>query len=157
MISDCGKYRYRLWRHIGGSAGPVLFVMLNPSTADHAINDPTIRRCMSFAKKWDHSCLLVGNLFAFRATDPEKMRLAKDPIGPDNYAHLAGMSGHSCRTIAAWGNYGSFKNQGDHMVGMLDTDWSPLEVLKMTKLGNPCHPLYLPKDTKPFRYRDWKP
>lgn len=153
ILSDCDKYRYRLWRYIGGSKGPVLFVMLNPSTADETIDDPTIRRCISFAKLWDHNSLLVGNLFAFRATDPKQMKQAEDPVGSENNQHLIEMSKESCLTVSAWGTHGNFLNRSAEVIKILDTEHNPLQILKITKQGYPSHPLYLPKNLIPSNYR----
>ncbi len=82
-LSPCKAYRYALWRR-WSDAPPVLFVMLNPSTADESQDDPTIRRCISFAKQWGHGGIIVGNLFAFRSPYPNDLQTAADPIGPEN-------------------------------------------------------------------------
>jgi len=151
-ISKCGIYRYQLWREIGGRLGPVLFIMLNPSTADAEKDDPTIRRCIGYAKKWGHDRLFVGNLFAYRSTDPKNLRKADNPVGDDNNRFLTEMANKSCLVIAAWGTNGSLHGRDREVIGMLDKDWNPLWVLRKTKKGYPSHPLYLPKNIKPIRY-----
>jgi hypothetical protein len=87
VLSDCGTYRYRLGRR--WAEGPVdVWIMLNPSTADATVDDRTIRRCMEFSRRWGAGALVVGNLFALRATDPAELVRHPDPIGPDNDEHL---------------------------------------------------------------------
>lgn len=105
VISDCGKYRYRLWRKWAYSERmPVLWVMLNPSTADANIDDPTIRRCIAFSKAWGYGAMWVGNLYAFRATNPADCPIGtSEAIGPDNERHLYAMGTQSAKVICAWG------------------------------------------------------
>ena len=83
-----GAYRYSLWREWDARAPAVAFVMLNPSTADAARDDPTIRRCASFARSWGYGSLEVVNLFAYRASEPKRLRQTPDPIGPANDDYL---------------------------------------------------------------------
>ncbi|MFD3920195.1 DUF1643 domain-containing protein [Streptomyces sp. NPDC058595] len=87
LISDCGRYRYRLTRTWGPGPAAVM-VMLNPSTADGTQDDPTVRRCVTFADAWGCGGLIVVNLYAWRATKRAELKLAPDPVGPDNDAHL---------------------------------------------------------------------
>lgn len=102
VLSSCGLYRYRLTRR--WAEGPaVLFVMLNPSTADATADDPTIRRCIGFAKREGMPAIEVVNLFAFRATKPEDLVKACDPVGPANDHHIVEAAGGAGRIIAAWG------------------------------------------------------
>lgn len=142
-ISACGMYRYRLWRLLG--TGPdCVFVMLNPSTADATQDDPTIRRCVSFARREGCGSLTVVNLFAFRATSPADMKSASDPIGPKNDEHLINViTGATGPVIAAWGAHGSFLGR-DHIVRGL-TNISML-CLGFTKDGSPRHPLYVNRE-----------
>src|SRR6185369_17379869 len=88
VISKCGKYRYSLRREWIGGAGTVCFIMLNPSTADASVDDPTIRRCIGFAQRWGYQILEVVNLYAYRATRPRDMFAAADPVGPENEYYL---------------------------------------------------------------------
>ena len=143
VFSSCGRYRYSLTRKFFMGKGTVLFVMLNPSTADAETDDPTIRRCIGFARRWGFQELEVGNLFAWRATDPKELRQAEDPIGPENDRHLMHMSGAADAVIAAWGAHGAYQNRGRQVEGMLE---GTVEHLGLTKQGHPKHPLYLRAD-----------
>ena len=109
VISDCGKYRYRLWRKWAETERvPVLWIMLNPSTADANIDDPTIRRCIKFSQTWGYGSMWVGNLFAWRSTDPMALfgLSEHERIGPDNDRHLTAMAHESAQIICAWGDHG---------------------------------------------------
>jgi hypothetical protein len=114
MISGCGRYRYRLSRH-WGSGPEAAFIMLNPSTADAHIDDPTIRRCIGFARHWSMGSLYVGNLFAVRATRPADMMRVVNPVGPDNFTHLHWMGDRAAKNgsvvVCGWRAYGSHLEQ----------------------------------------------
>lgn len=122
-----------------------MFVGLNPSTADETRDDPTIRRCMAFAKAWGYGGLCMTNLFSFRATDPKDMKAAADPVGPENDAHLLALAEGAGVIIAAWGANGTHKGRDKDVRKLLPT----LYCLAMTKGGHPGHPLYLPKILTP--------
>jgi hypothetical protein len=148
-ISVCGRYRYTLWRR--WATGPqVLFVGLNPSTADATLDDPTIRRCIGFAKAWGYGGLLMANLFAWRATDPRHMLAAADPVGPRNDQALLEVHGKAALTVAAWGAQGSFLGRELVVRSLLPH----LHVLRLTKGGHPGHPLYLPSSLRPVLWVD---
>lgn len=143
-ISDCGRYRYSLWRKWG--SGPVCtFVMLNPSTADAETDDRTIGRCISFAKREGCDGLLVENLFAFRATKPSDMVVAEDPVGPINDAKIRTAIDmarrHGWPLIAAWGSH-RFAQKRAKLVA----SWGQFQCLKLSKDGSPWHPLYVKGD-----------
>lgn len=143
VISECGKYRYQLWRIWDESKPLVLFIMLNPSKADATKDDSTIKRCIGFAKSWNFGGFYVGNLYAFRATKPKDMKQAKYPEGKDNKKHIAEMAKKCRLVVCAWGN-----NEGN-----LDIiDMEDLHYLRLSKNGTPWHPLYLPKDSKPIKH-----
>jgi hypothetical protein len=113
VISDCGRYRYRLWRKWANTERmPVMWVMLNPSTADASIDDPTIRRCIKFSQQWGYGAMWVGNLYAFRATNPKDCPIGtSEAIGPENDRHMYQMAIQSAQVICAWGaNQPSFPN-----------------------------------------------
>lgn len=156
VISGCGLYRYWLMRDIDILSDKILvFIMLNPSTADHTQDDPTIRRCMNFARAWGYGKLIVVNLFAFRATDPSQLWAQKtiDPIGPDNdlaieEAVLIAKLNDGI-VVCAWGSHGKYMDRGNQVIGMIDIN-DNIYYLKMSKSGQPCHPLYLPGDLKPI-------
>jgi hypothetical protein len=138
-------YRYDLWRTWSFGSSFALFVGLNPSTADETQDDPTIRRCVAFAKAWGYSGLCMVNLFAFRATKPEDMKRAADPIGPQNDYVLWERAGRANIVIAAWGAHGSYRGRAADVRRQLPN----LHYLRLTKDGSPGHPLYLPKTLVP--------
>ena len=150
-ISDCGRYRYTLERHWDGDKPAVLFVMLNPSTADAERDDPTIRRCISFAKDWGYGSLLVGNLFAWRATDPKELFGVEDPVGPENDVALAGMRDRARLVVCAWGanRVAHGTTRADSVRGMLGQS----RALGLTRAGAPRHPLYVPAATSLVMFR----
>lgn len=151
-LSDCGLYRYwlrRSWKR-GGNGKVVCFVMLNPSTADALIDDPTIKKCIGFMKAWGYSVLDVRNLFAFRATDPGGLRGVDDPVGPSNNIELSVAKGADL-VIAAWGCGGDFRGRDQQVLRLLAG--KDLYCLKVTKNGHPQHPLYVKGDTKPQPFR----
>jgi hypothetical protein len=144
------RYRYRLWRRWAAGA-PVLFVMLNPSTADAERDDPTIRRCVGFARAWGFAGMTVVNLFALRATDPARLRRARDPVGRDNDCHIAAAAAGAGTVVVAWGTHGELGAR-DRAVLALLAPHRP-RCLGLTRGGHPRHPLYLPARTasRPFR------
>ena len=110
LFSRCEKYRYYLWRELetlpkGGRHRVCSFVGLNPSTADESIDDPTVRRCIRFAKGWGYTGMYMLNAFAYRATDPREMKKQADPLGPMNRDYLAQMAKVSDLVVVAWGNH----------------------------------------------------
>lgn len=148
-LSDCRKYRYMLWRQWGDQFGPMVnFIGLNPSTADETEDDPTIRRCIGFAKRMGAASMVMTNLFALRATDPKDMKAAMDPVGPDNDPTLKRIAGCG-QTIACWGVHGAFQFRGTLVVQMLRCHG--LWCFGTTKAGHPKHPLYLKSDTELVR------
>lgn len=149
VISDDGRYRYRLERDNLGGKLSVAFICLNPSTADAEINDPTVRRLMGYAMKWNMGSLLLGNLFAYRSTKPSKLKIVKDPIGPENDEYLLDIARRSAMTIAAWGTHGGFLFRDAAVIKLFKEADIPLHCLGLTKQGFPKHPLYLRADTQP--------
>lgn len=143
QFSDCDAYRYLLWRVWEVSLPSVLFIGLNPSTADHQKNDPTMRRCIAFAKSWGYGSMYVANLFGYRTKSPELMKKAKAPIGADNDAFVLEAHANCDRTVLMWGNHGTHLNRDQEMLDKLE---GPLYCFKLTKSGQPAHPLYLPAD-----------
>lgn len=148
-LSSCRTYRYALWRIWGGTAGYAMFVGLNPSTADETEDDPTIRRCIAFARSWGYSGLCMTNLFAFRATQPADMRAAADPVGPDNDDWLRDAGSAAAVVVAAWGCHGVHQGRDAIVRALLPR----LHYLRLTKDGHPGHPLYLPKTLRPVPWR----
>lgn len=146
-ISDDGLYRYSLWRYWDKTLPKALIIGLNPSTADADLDDPTIRREVDFAKGWGCGGLIKVNLFAFRATDPETMRRAEDPVGPDNFNAIEDtlLDFRFKHIVCAWGSHGNFGRQNQRMRDFLHPE--PLECFGLTAMGHPQHPLYLKRDT----------
>ncbi len=151
MFDDTGAYRYRLGRRRDAGAGSVTFIMLNPSTADAEVNDPTIRRCIGFAWDWGYRALTVVNLFAYRATTPKELRRARSPVGPANDEHLLAAADAAEAVVVAWGVHGAL-HERDREVTELLSPRVELTCLGVTKAGLPRHPLYMPKRATPTRY-----
>ena len=143
------RYRYLLQRCVGASQSRVLFIMLNPSSADEERNDPTIRRCIGFARDWGFGLLEVVNLFALMSTDPKGLLETEDPVGPDNDATIQDALQRADKVILAWGNQGSRHRERAAQVMKMALDASTPHHLGMTKLGFPRHPLLLPRSTRP--------
>ena len=147
-FSRCRRYRYALWRQWGETRDYALIIGLNPSTADHRQDDPTIRRCMGFARDWGYSRLCVANLFAFRATYPKDLKAAPDPVGPANDKWLRRLISDADCVVAAWGNDGALLQRSRAVRAMCD-NW---QVLRVNHSGEPAHPLYLPARLRPRRW-----
>jgi len=150
-FSPCRRYRYSLSRIWNPDKPYCFFCLLNPSTADQNQNDPTVSRCMRFASDWGYGGLMVGNLFAFRATDPKQMKSFYASIGPENNKYLMEMSECSGITVAAWGVHGNHLNRARQTLPLL----SRIHYLELTKDGIPKHPLYLKANLKPIPW-EWK-
>ena len=153
VISDCGTYRYLLTR--GGGARGVTFVMLNPSTADADQDDPTIRRCIGYADAWGYGQLAVVNLFAFRATEPAAMWDACDAngvdiIGPLNDDHIEDVCLAASLVVCAWGNQATRRSRAATVLRRLREIGIRPYTLRLSKQGQPCHPLYLPGNLTPI-------
>lgn len=126
-----------------------MFVGLNPSTADETQDDPTIRRCMDFARRWGFGALCMTNLFAWRDTKPENMKKATDPIGPLNDFYLSRLARDAGIVIAAWGKHGSHLRRADYFKSLTSEAGFDLYALRLNGDGSPEHPLYIPATTKP--------
>lgn len=147
-ISACGQYRYSLSRIWGD--GPLLgFVMLNPSTADGEQDDPTIRRCKAFARDAGFAGIVVGNLFAWRATAARELRQVGDPIGPDNDLHLKELIARPNIVVCAWGAGGTLMDRGQTVLKMMREARKQPYCLRLSSKGVPMHPLYLPASLRP--------
>lgn len=153
LISDCGTYRYHLGRVWNPEQPRLGWIMLNPSTSDANLDDPTIRRCMGFGRQWAYGGIEVVNLFAYRATDPaDLMRCPVNVTGPANYDTIRATAERCPVMIAAWGAHPVATriavNNALAAVGQRST----LYVLGLTKGGAPRHPLYMPNATEPVRW-----
>lgn len=149
-LSPCRTWRYSLTRDVAPllDLGTVTFIGLNPSTADETVDDPTVRRCIGFAQTWGYSRLKLVNLYAFRATDPDDLFRADDPIGPDNDCTIAKVIGCSDLVVCAWGA----RAPVNRAVEVFDLIGDP-RALRLTQSGAPYHPLYVRGDARPLRYR----
>jgi hypothetical protein len=175
-----GPYRYLLWREWRDLASPcprdhwwwwdaydgaghqlggplsVVFVMLNPSTADSRLDDPTIRRCVDFAKRWQYQRIDVVNLFAYRATRPQVilgMDHTVDIVGPRNQDFVERALDQAGLIVCAWGNHGTHLGQDQTMMGWIQGASNlPLMCLGRTRSGQPKHPLYVPAEKKLERF-----
>lgn len=148
-ISDCGQYRYELTRSWKAyTEKSLIFVMLNPSTADAHIDDPTIRRCMNFAKREGFGMMTVMNLFAGRATKPTDLFKMDDPVGPENVLRWKSARSHVLdwggKIVCAWGAHPKASQQVEAFLQVMSD--TPLHCLGTTKDGQPRHPLYLRND-----------
>ncbi|KGJ05659.1 hypothetical protein SAMN04487972_105129 [Paracoccus halophilus] len=148
VFSRCGVYRYALTRE-WGQGRRIAFVMLNPSVADHRRNDPTIARCESRARDLGATGYRIVNLFAFRATYPQELRGAADPVGPGNDATIRRAAAWADLVICAWGADGALLDRGAEVARMLRRDGYRLCHFGLTKNGAPRHPLYLPRALQP--------
>ncbi len=146
LISPDGLYRYwleRNWDPSRANRGYVLWLMLNPSTADDVDDDATIRKCIGFTDRWGYGRLRVGNLFAFRAKDPTALEHAADPVGPDNDVHLRQMIAEAAIIIVGWGDSGppALVPARAEFVRKLATQTKKVAwCVGKTLLGTPRHP-----------------
>ena len=141
--SECEQYRYKLQRVWQPAGRRVAFIMLNPSTATELQNDPTVERCQRRAETLGYGSFWVGNIFAYRATDPKAMKAQADPVGPLNNQALKEMCAQVDDIVCAWGTHGAHGHRSTEVKRLLqEWDISPY-VLKLTKGGEPSHPLYL--------------
>lgn len=179
-FSTCERYRYRLWREWDHtiSTGPIVFIMLNPSTADEHQNDPTVERCMRRAQRLGHPGLVVVNLFAYRTTDPRGLLEVDDAAGEHNDAAILDACAGAAGVVLAWGNThktlahklsGALMPAGDegvrvrarlralrdrdtHVLGLLQSKSIRLSCLGVNADGTPKHPLYLRNDAPLLPY-----
>ena len=145
-FSPCRRYRYALCRQWDNTKPTVLFIGLNPSTADEENDDPTLVRCINFAKSWGSGGVCMANLFAYRATKPKDLLARKRVIGKDNNDWLLDLAKDADKVIAAWGNDGRYLSRSTQVKKLIE----PLHCLKLNKSGEPAHPLYLKAGLTPF-------
>jgi hypothetical protein len=148
VISESGEYRYRLTRPsevLSPERGGALFVMLNPSTADAELDDPTIRRCRGFARTWGCAGLAVANLYALRSTDPAALWWHLDPVGPENDQHLAALAREFGDVVCAWGANAK-PERVSAFLALVREAGARTWCLGVTKSGAPRHPLYVRGD-----------
>jgi hypothetical protein len=148
VISPCGTYRYRLERETtvpGAENTAAAIIMVNPSTADNQNNDATIRKCLGFAERHGFGRIIVGNLFAYRSTDIKALRIALDPIGPENDDHLMQILRDAQIHIVAWGAMGklpeTLRKRWQFVVRAADRLGVQLHCIGLNDDGHPKHPL----------------
>jgi len=142
-------YRYELHRRWSDGSRIVNFIMLNPSTADETTDDPTVRKCVKFARLWGFDALCITNLFAYRSTDPRTIERVLDPVGLGNDRHILAAASAASLVVCAWGKNGAFMGRGSivrRMIARFDPHY-----LRLTR-EQPWHPLYLPDTTQPSRW-----
>jgi hypothetical protein len=151
IFDATGDYRYTLWREWDERRSRVAIVMLNPSVADEMQNDPTIRRCIEFARSWGYGSVEIVNLFAYCTPYPKELSNATEPIGIENDRYLRQASNRSRGLVFAWGNWGYLRSRDRQVCKLL----ARVEryCLGLTRTGQPRHPLYLPRDTQLMPYR----
>jgi hypothetical protein len=152
LLSPDQKYRYVLTRTWSDDVKQKLVIIgLNPSTADAFVDDPTIRRCIRFAKDWGFDQLIMLNIFALRSTDPELLKGELDPIGPENDRLIDEYLEEAHMVLVAWGanEMIDHNDRADHVLLRIREPYC----LGTTMSGHPRHPLYIKADTKPFPYK----
>lgn len=159
IYSDCERYRYALTREWDAGAPRLLYVMLNPSKATEAQNDPTIERCERRARALGFGAFRAANLFAWRETDPAALRRAAEPVGPANDRILqssveAWLRGAPDVVLCSWGVHGTLHDRAKFVTRLMLESGRPLSCLGTTKDGHPRHPLYVSYATRPIL---WEP
>jgi len=149
IFSPCGRYRYTLYRQWREGTGRCVFVLLNPSTADEQQDDPTIRRCIGYARRWGFAELVVVNLFAWRSTDPTVLAILDDPVGPDNDKWIDDSIRMADRVVVGWGNRGKLRGRGRAVLDRLQATLKFPVCFRLTDEGQPVHPLYQLLDAVP--------
>ena len=148
VFSEDYAYRYVLWRIWDESKPKINFIGLNPSTADEIKDDATMRRCKRFAIEWGYGGFYMTNLFAFKATYPEDLKRAKDPVGRDNLKWILDIKNLCDVSVFVWGVNGNYLNQ-DKVVLDLISDGFCIDI---SKDGYPKHPLYLKANLRLKKY-----
>lgn len=143
-------YRWHLWREWDKKLRTVCFIMLNPSTADENKNDPTVERCQRRAVQMGFGSMSVLNIFAFRSTNPAVLYTATDPVGRENDRIIRLKAKEAAMVVCGWGNHGQLNKRGEQVLAMLREIGVTPHALKLTSIGIPWHPLYLPYTLLPF-------
>lgn len=150
ILSVDRKHRYALWRKWDENKPYVLFIGLNPSKADENNDDPTLRRCIGFAKAWGYGGVCMANLFSLRATDPRDMKNSPYPVRKENQKYLQQLANNAGLIICAWGTHGSYLDADKQFMKHLKA--YSLKCLGITKEGHPKHPLYIKSDQQPISF-----
>ena len=152
VFTACMGYRVKLWRRWKPGLPMLMFLLLNPSTADEAVPDPTVTRCMARAFAMGYGGVYIGNIFALRSTDPAALYVAADPVGAHNDAALTEMARDAGAVIFGCGNHGALKCRAVEVLKLLEPLGKPLMALAVNGTGYPKHPLYVAYETQP---RTW--
>lgn len=152
--SPCKLYRYILWRTVRFVNYPkyIAWIGLNPSTATEYEDDNTIRRCRNYTRRWGYDAMVMLNLFAYRSTDPGRLRKVDDPIGKDNDRWLRVVTKAADKIVCCWGRHGKFLERQNQVVSMLRNNRATLCLLAQNQDGTPLHPLYAKGSLSP---REW--
>lgn len=153
-FSACRRWRYLLWRRWDGSRPVANFLMLNPSTADELKLDPSCTRARLYAERWGYGALIVTNLFGWRATDPDEMKAARDPVGRGNDRAILAAAREAAIIVCAWGNHGVHLGRSSQILSKLRAARVTLHTLRLNGSGEPAHPLYLPAALEPVRWEN---
>jgi len=156
IYSPCRQYRYLLQRRWEQQPDrSLLFIMMNLSTATEDVDDPTVRKCRHYAMRWGYNHLIVGNVMAYRATNPRLLCDIADPVGPDNLGHLRqAILAYVPLIVCAWGRLPRRLPGPEHsMLQLLYDLKSQLHVLRLNSSGGPWHPLYLPMKSTPILWK----
>ncbi|BFH61887.1 DUF1643 domain-containing protein [Paenibacillus azoreducens] len=147
VFDESGSYRYLLSRVWNPTLPKLLYVMLNPSTADKTTEDQTSRQCIYFAKKFGFGSFEVVNLYSLISTNPKGLRTSSiDPIGNDNDLYITEAAARADLIIVAWGTDHFFNKRNEIIRNKLKADGYKLFCLKKTKYGHPGHPSRLKHD-----------
>ena len=151
IFDTTNTYRYTLWRSWSPDHPHLTFIMLNPSTADAQRNDPTISRCLAFARDWGFGSLEVVNLFAYKTAYPSDLLRVPDPVGEENDRFLQQAIARSSCIVAAWGTKGILLDRNRQVLQLL-TDKQHIYCLGLTRDGHPRHPLYIKGNIQPVPF-----
>src|SRR5690348_6251206 len=140
VFSRCRRWRYLLWRRWDAARPVANFLMLNPSTADELKLDPSCTRARNYAERWGYGALIVTNLFGWRATDPQEMKAAPDPVGRGNDEAIVRAAREAALVVCAWGNHGAHGERAREVTNLLRSAAVELNYLRMNGAGHPAHP-----------------
>lgn len=146
QFDQTGAYRYSLERLWESGQGCLAIVMLNPSQADQAMDDPTLRRCIGLTQAWGFHQLEVVNLFAYRTPHVRQLKQVKAPVGAENDRYLLVAAERADQILLAWGNSGSWLGRDREVLTLLNAYRSKFCCLGHNRTGHPRHPLYVPRE-----------